>query len=87
MLLRGKDSFSWKISSSDTAGQVAILEGVVEAGAGPVLHLHCHQREWWYVLESEFLFQVGNEKFRVERGASIFGPRGSEFVGPPLKID
>lgn len=87
MLLRGKDSFSSKISSSDTAGQVAILEGVVEAGAGPVLHLHCHQREWWYVLEGEFLFQVGNEKFRVERGASIFGPRGSEFVGPPLKID
>jgi transposase InsO family protein len=29
MLLRGRDPLSWKISSSDTAGQLAILEGLI----------------------------------------------------------
>jgi mannose-6-phosphate isomerase-like protein (cupin superfamily) len=76
MFLRGKDWFAWKVSSSDTAGGVAILEGTVSAGAGPVLHRRLHQNEWWYVLEGQFKFQVGEEIFRVEPGASVFGAQG-----------
>jgi mannose-6-phosphate isomerase-like protein (cupin superfamily) len=76
MLLRNKYSMSIKISGSDTEGRIAIFEGFVSPGAGPILHLHRHQNEWWYVLEGEFLFQVGDQKFRAQPGGSVFGPRG-----------
>ena len=64
------------VSGSDTEGRTAIFEGVASPGAGPILHLHHSQNAWWYVLEGDFLFQVGDEKFNAQPGASIFGPRG-----------
>lgn len=76
LIFRGKDSLSCKVSSSDTDGRTAIYEGVVSLGAGPVLHLHHKQNEWWYVLSGEFLFQVGDERFQVQPGSSVFGPQG-----------
>jgi mannose-6-phosphate isomerase-like protein (cupin superfamily) len=76
MVLRGRDSLACKVSGSDTEGRIAIFEGVVSPGAGPILHLHHSQNEWWYVLEGDFLFQVGDAKFSVQPGASVFGPRG-----------
>jgi uncharacterized cupin superfamily protein len=30
----------------------------------------------WYVLEGEYRFQAGDEKFRVSAGGMAFGPRG-----------
>jgi quercetin dioxygenase-like cupin family protein len=75
-LLRAQDSMACKVSGADTGGRSAIFEGVVSPGAGPILHLHHNQNEWWYVLDGTFLFQVGNEKFRAQPGASVFGPRG-----------
>jgi mannose-6-phosphate isomerase-like protein (cupin superfamily) len=75
ILLRGRDSLSCKVSGSDTEGRTAIFEGVVSPGAGPILHLHHEQNEWWYILDGEFLFQVGDQRFRAQPGASVFGPR------------
>ena len=49
VLLRGKDSVSWKVTGSETDGRFAICEGVVSPGAGPILHLHHHQNEWGYL--------------------------------------
>jgi mannose-6-phosphate isomerase-like protein (cupin superfamily) len=76
ILFRGRDALACKVCSSDTEGRMALFEGVVSPGAGPVLHLHHTQNEWWYVLDGEFLFQVGEQRFRVLPGASVFGPRG-----------
>jgi mannose-6-phosphate isomerase-like protein (cupin superfamily) len=76
LFLRGKDSVSWKVSGSETDGRFAICEAVVSPGAGPILHLHHNQNEWWYVLEGVFAFQVGSEHFQAQPGASVFGPRG-----------
>lgn len=42
---------------------------------GPPLHYHFEQDEWWYVLDGEFLFKVGDETFTAKAGDSIFGPR------------
>ncbi len=76
LIFRGKDSFSCKVSSADTNGRIVIYEGTVSLGAGPVLHLHHKQNEWWYVLNGEFLFQVGDERFKAQPGSSVFGPQG-----------
>jgi mannose-6-phosphate isomerase-like protein (cupin superfamily) len=75
LLLRGIDPTTVKVSGADTAGQFVVFESTTSPGNGPGLHKHASQDEWWYVLEGEFVFQVGEQKFRANAGSSVFGPR------------
>ncbi len=65
-----------KISSSDTDGDLAVFEqtGLTHKG-GPPLHIHHFQDEWFYVIEGEYLFQVGEDKYSLKAGDTIFLPR------------
>lgn len=65
-----------KISGQDTDGELAVFEqtGLTPNG-GPPLHIHPHQDEWFYVVEGEYLFQVGDEKHSMQAGDTIFLPR------------
>ena len=62
-----------KISGQDTDGELAVFEqtGLTPNG-GPPLHIHPHQDEWFYVVEGEYLFQVGDEKHSMQAGDTIF---------------
>jgi quercetin dioxygenase-like cupin family protein len=65
-----------KISGSDTDGELAVFEqtGQTPMG-GPPLHLHTSQDEWFFILEGEYLFQLGDQKFSMKPGDTIFLPR------------
>jgi len=65
-----------KISGADTGGNVAVFEqtGLTPNG-GPPLHIHPFQDEWFYVVEGEYLFQVGDDKYELKGGDTIFLPR------------
>ncbi len=65
-----------KISGSDTDNDLAVFEqtGLTPKG-GPPLHIHPFQDEWFYVVEGEYLFQVGDEKFEMKTDDTIFLPR------------
>lgn len=65
-----------KISGQNTDGELAVFEqtGLTPNG-GPPLHIHPHQDEWFYVVEGEYLFQVGDEKHSMQAGDTIFLPR------------
>jgi quercetin dioxygenase-like cupin family protein len=65
-----------KIASSDTSGDIAVFEqiGLTPKG-GPPLHIHPFQDEWFYVVEGNYLFQVGTDKHRLSKGDLIFLPR------------
>ena len=65
-----------KISGKDTDGALAVFEqtGMTPKG-GPPFHIHPHQDEWFFILEGEYLFQVGEEKFTMKAGDTIFLPR------------
>ena len=65
-----------KISTTDTDGDLLVLEqtGFTPKG-GPPLHLHPTQDEIFFVLEGEYLFQVGDEKFQLKESDTIFLPR------------
>jgi quercetin dioxygenase-like cupin family protein len=42
---------------------------------GPGRHFHHEQDEWFYVVEGEYIFEVGKELIRLKPGDSVFGPR------------
>ncbi len=65
-----------KISGKDTNNELAVFEqiGLTPYG-GPPLHIHPYQDEWFYVLEGNYLFQVGDEKYSMKSGETIFLPR------------
>ena len=65
-----------KISGSDTNGALAIFEQTsLSQGMGTPLHIHPMQDEIFYVMEGEFYFQLGKDKYRLYKGDSIFLPR------------
>jgi quercetin dioxygenase-like cupin family protein len=65
-----------KISGSDTNGDLAIFEQTsLSQGKGTPLHIHHLQDEIFYVLEGSYYFQVGDQKFSLSKGESIFLPR------------
>jgi len=65
-----------KMSGRDTENDLAVFEqtGLTSKG-GPPLHIHPNQDEWFYVIEGEYLFQVGDDKFQMKEGDTIFLPR------------
>jgi len=65
-----------KISGTDTDNDLAVFEqsGMTPNG-GPPLHIHPYQDEWFYVIEGDYLFQVGEDRYQITRGDTIFLPR------------
>ena len=59
-----------------TGGAYALIETANDPATGVRLHVHEREEETWFVLEGEFVFQVGNQTFRAHPGDYVFGPRG-----------
>ena len=70
-----KSSIDRKVSGKDTAGTWSMFEAHWSQNGGPPLHVHEVEDEWFYVLEGEYVAQVGEERFRLTRGDSLLAPR------------
>lgn len=70
-----------KISGSDTDNDLAVFEqtGLTPNG-GPPLHIHPFQDEWFYVIEGDYMFQVGDDKYQMKAGDTIFLPRNVQHA-------
>lgn len=65
-----------KISGNDTDGDLAIFEQTsLSQGKGTPLHIHHTQDEIFYVIDGSYKFLVGNDKYELTTGDSIFLPR------------
>jgi len=72
----GFSSLAFKVIPADTAGNLLVIEHRnLQPDGGPALHLHYGQEEWFYVMEGEVRFQVGERKMRLGPGESILAPR------------
>lgn len=74
-LFRGVNPNELKVASKDTNGMLTIFEYAGKEKIGPPLHVHSQQDEIFYILEGEYLFQVGDDKFMAKAGDTVFGPR------------
>ncbi len=70
----GISSIAFKVTPPDSSG-LFILENTFHAKGGPARHLHYDQDEWFYVIEGEFIFEVGSERIRLQPGDSLLAPR------------
>jgi mannose-6-phosphate isomerase-like protein (cupin superfamily) len=64
-----------KVSSADTAGRFFVFEHADMGNGGPPRHFHYEQDEWFYAMKGEFVFEVGDERFTLRPGDSLFAPR------------
>ena len=76
LVLHEGDLFHCKISTSDTDGELYSMETTKFNEGGPALHVHKNQDEFFLVLEGQFAFKVGDQKFIGNAGDLVFGPRG-----------
>jgi mannose-6-phosphate isomerase-like protein (cupin superfamily) len=74
-----------KAATDQTGGTVAALEGSFRPGSGAPAHVHHQHEETFYVLESDFVFQIGSDSVAAPAGTFVFVPRdvahGFENVG------
>lgn len=68
--------FDIKVSGKDNDGRCVIFDTIRNQKVGPSLHIHDDCDEWFFIMDGEFKFQVGEETFRLKAGDSLFGPMG-----------
>lgn len=87
-IIAGLSQLAVKVGTADTQGAVVIFEHRHTAKGGPPRHFHYSQDEWWYVLEGTYIAEIGSQRYRLEPGDSIFGPRrvphAFAFVGDTI---
>ena len=70
----GVSQITFKVTPKKS-GDFFIIENTFHQKGGPARHVHLDQDEWFYVIEGEFLMEIGPEKYILSAGDSILGPR------------
>ena len=73
--IAGANQITYKVSGQDTKGGLFLFEQTSLRKGGPPRHLHHSQEEWFYVMEGEYVFEVGQERMRVRPADSLLAPR------------
>jgi mannose-6-phosphate isomerase-like protein (cupin superfamily) len=71
----GVSSTDFKVLTRDSGGGLFIMEHANRKKGGPPRHLHHYEDEWFYVLEGEYIAEDGSERFELQAGDSLLGPR------------
>jgi len=71
----GLSSTTFKVATQDTRNALFMMEQYSTKHGGPPLHLHHDQDEFWYVLDGEYLIQVGSDRYHAAAGDCVLGPR------------
>ena len=72
----GYSTILFKAVPRETNGGLLMIEHKNLMKGGPPRHFHLRQEEWFYVMEGEVLFEVGDSRKTLRAGESILGPRG-----------
>lgn len=75
LMIWGIIPYQIKVSGKDTDGSLFSFEHAKMGKGGPPRHFHYDQDEWFYAMEGQFAFEVGDEKFVLQPGDSLFAPR------------
>ena len=65
----------FKALSSETNGQLWVIEGYADKTLAIPLHAHSREDEFWYVLEGNIRFTIGSETIDAGVGGFAYIPR------------
>jgi mannose-6-phosphate isomerase-like protein (cupin superfamily) len=68
-------TIDFKVSRQDTDGGLFLLEHTDHHKGGPPRHFHHEQEEWFYVLEGDYLLEIGEERYHLKPGDTVLAPR------------
>ena len=71
----GYSKIRFKVLPRETSNGLFVIEHMNLVKGGPSLHLHLYQEEYFYVIEGEVHFQVGDTRKTLKTGDSILSPR------------
>lgn len=74
-MIWGQFPLAIKLSANDTGGELLVFMHPNMGKGGPPRHVHHDQDEWFYVVAGEFIAEIGDEKFTMLPGDSLFAPR------------
>jgi len=81
----GVSTTAYKVLTAETAGAMFVMEQANAKKGGPNRHLHFTQDELFYVLEGEYIVEIGSETFHLKTGDCVLGrrqvPHAWAFVG------
>lgn len=63
----------FQLKASDA--QIGLMELEGSPGVEPPMHLHRNEDEWYYVLDGQVTFHVGEEDYEGRPGSLVFLPR------------
>ena len=69
-----------RVDGEDTGGSFSLIEQFMREGSGPIPHVHAFIDEWFYVLEGQIDFTVGDDRFTTGPGDSLWIPRNTVHV-------
>ena len=71
----GFSTIQFKVLPRETGSGLFVIEHTGLGHGGPPVHFHLHQDEWFYVMEGEVAFQLGEQRLHLHAGESVLGPR------------
>ena len=71
----GISTLTYKVAGSDSS-ELFIAENLMHAKGGPPRHIHLLQDEWFFIRQGEFIMEVGQARYLLKPGDSLWGPRG-----------
>lgn len=71
----GVSKTTYKVLTAETAGAMFVMEQANAKKGGPSRHLHVDQDELFYVLEGEYIVEIGAERYHLKAGDCVLGPR------------
>ena len=76
----GRLPIDMKVVGGQTNEGLLVLEQIDDRKGGPPRHVHVSQDEWFYVLQGNYVVEVGGDRFDLGPGDSVLAPRGVPHV-------
>ncbi|CAM2723737.1 unnamed protein product [Rotaria socialis] len=67
---------TFKLRGNQTNNLFTLIEGKIQIGEGPKLHVHHNEDETFRVIRGQLQFIIGNETFCAPTGSVVYGRRG-----------
>ena len=67
---------TFKARGEQTGGRLTAAENIIAPGDGPPVHTHEAEDEFWWVIEGQLRFKLGDTFAETETGSFVWVPRG-----------